>query len=794
MYNIIQLQNLDGYFLAQSSRNNKGVFCYRINIFNDEIGKFIEKYFHETRVNGVCIEGGLQNPTENNLKYYDEIIGINFEMNDTFIDGNISKWLPRLDNNQRKCLVESILFQLQDMKQKGKNENILKNAYIKYMCWLYYKFEQVLSKAGNDNVPKILFEGAVNIHELNILSIVAKCGCDVILLQYESDELYKKHDANDEKSILYSASAGQPFPTDYSINNNIREKIKQQSRQNQSVQNQSVQNNNSTPPVSNNVTNNNKSNNIKRIIGGVMQQNKSVYEKYTNQWLTGHSFEDIKLGCQKRGNKPNYYYNASIKMVGVENKTTYVSELFQLYQNIKSSKRGLVIIEGEMLPPRTDEISKVNLKNYDTYEELMGDMFKNISYPQNIELEKVLKCEFLQLLLDESQNENMTVKRLTNKAVAIICWLNRYKEELFGNWDIYNMPVVIFLNSWKQDNQNLFIKYLTNLPVDTFMLLPDLTQPVEYVAPLVFEQKFSDSLVVDKFPKDETQMVVGTVAYHAEQELNEIMYDGNSGMYRNQQYKKANTVTLQTMYEEISIIWKEEAQFRPNFGTTDDSIIIPVIFSKICGVKDGNTKQYWADVKRLIIGSTYVIKKVPFCYNDEHNPVKPHARRWYQNGKLQREIIINHKDFMYSHLRVEVQQHILDKLELLINRKIIKGTGTGVEYTIVATILALNRDIVRLLQRFDFTKNIPKIVCVDTTESTYSQEDSIILAFLNLVGFDIILFTPTGYQNIEKYFETSIINEHQIGEYMYDMAVPRLESNTSSQSKSWKNKLFGRGN
>ena len=32
------------------------------------------------------------------------------------------------------------------MEKKGKNENMQKNAYIKYMCWLYYKFERVFAK------------------------------------------------------------------------------------------------------------------------------------------------------------------------------------------------------------------------------------------------------------------------------------------------------------------------------------------------------------------------------------------------------------------------------------------------------------------------------------------------------------------------------------------------------------------------------------------------------------------------------------------------------------------------
>lgn len=768
MYNLIHLNSLNEYFSNQYKRAEKGVFFYRVASFSDNVYEFVVKMFNETRVNGVCIEGGLQNPTENNLKYYDEVIGIDFKLDSDFINGNIAKWLPRLQPEQHTVLVESILNCLLDMKNKGKNDNILKNAYIKYMCWLYYKFEQVLSKTGGDVVPKILYEGSVNTHELNILYIVASCGCDVILLETDGDAFYSKIDINNEKSYLYNKDLNTPFPTGFSISN-IREKLKEDAKK---------------PPQ-----------NTDRVIRGAMERLQSAYIKNTNQWLSGNTFYDVISPSVKRGSKENNYYNAFIKMVGVEDKITYKNEIYQMYQKVQSSGRKSIIFEGDMLPPQTDEINKINRKDasgYASYEDLLGNIIRNISYDKDMELENLFQYEFLDLMLEESKKDGATINRILNKSVAVISLFNRYKDELFGNWSLTNMPIIIFLNSWQSENQSLFIKFMSMLPVDVLMLFPDTNKYIDFKSHLLFQQDFEHTLVVDEFPKGETQMVMGTVAYHAEQELNTMMYDGNTGIYRNQQYQKANSIILQTMYEEISILWKQEAMFRPNFSSTEDVVNLPVIFAKVSGVKDGNRKQYWSDIKKMIVENTYVIKKVPFCYNDEHNPVKQHVNRWWQNSRLNREIILNHKDYKYAHLRADMQQHIFDKIELLINRKTIKGAGTILEHSIICTLLALNRDIVRLLQKFDFTKSIPKIICVDTTESTYSEEDSIILAFLNLIGFDIVLFTPTGYQNIEKYYNVPIIYEHQIGEYIYDMETPRLESNTSGQSKSWKNKLFGR--
>ena len=136
----------------------------------------------------------------------------------------------------------------------------------------------------------------------------------------------------------------------------------------------------------------------------------------------------------------------------------------------------------------------------------------------------------------------------------------------------------------------------------------------------------------------------------------------------------------------------------------------------------------------------------------------------------------------------------MDKLELLIEQRFIKGTfENGTEYTIIATVLNLPKDIVRMLQKFDFTKENPKLVYVNTKEEMISLEDTILVTFLNLIGFDVVFFVPTGYQTVERYFNGKSIEEHQIGEYMYDLRVPNMAMISLSGKTKWRDKIFKRG-
>ncbi len=399
---------------------------------------------------------------------------------------------------------------------------------------------------------------------------------------------------------------------------------------------------------------------------------------------------------------------------------------------------------------------------------------------------------FIDVMVEAEAQEGMNLNKLTNKAVYLLCWQKRYQHELFKNWKQPDIGVFIYLGGCKNENEELFLKFLARLPADVLILNPNLNTKCCLEDKLLYEINYRDSLTVEKFPRENSDIRMGTAAYHAERELDELMYQ-DSGIYRNQQYGRAVSVTLQTMYEEIAILWNQELKYRPNFSTVDSVVNIPVIFAKASGVKNGQIENYWDSIRNLITEDVFVIKQAPFLSSTDENPVKQYVTEFFKNRRLLKEKIKAHKAYQYGYLREDIQNHILEKLQLLIEQKLIRGTfENGTEYTIISVVLNLNKDILRRIQKFDFTKKNPKVIYINTRENMISLEDSIAMAFLNLAGFDILFFVPTGYQSVEKYFNKKVMEEHQIGEYVYDLTVPDLSS--SNTRHSWRQKLFGRNN
>lgn len=754
MFQLGRIEKLHDYFSACSRRREQAVFFYRVAGYSGEVAAFLTQYDQAARTNGVVIEGRIPNPDPKQLDYLAEMMGSDFQLDAGFLTQKLTRWLPRLTGAQREAVVTAMTATLQDLQAHGKNENMLRNAYIKYMCWLYYKFERILGRLGGDELPKILYDGTVSSYELQLLVILARAGADIVLLERAGDAGYLRCDPTSQYARLYQAPGLTPFPADFSLRQ-LREQGRQQAER-------------------------------QKLYG-----TPAGIAPCTNAWMKTPDVKEILTAVRARGDDPKLFYNAFVVQYGVEDKLLFPSDMVAFYQQLKREGRKVCLENGRLPPPTPEEIAAVRRRNHQTAEQLAADLAANLQYPNNQQLQTLMRQAFLDVVLEEDKAVGGNLNRLLNKAVYLVAWMKRYQKDLFQNWQAPEVGVFILFGACSGDNEALFLRLLAKLPVDVLVLLPDLNAPCVLKDPALLDLHKEHSLPMTDFPVEPSQMRVRTAAYQAEREMDSILYQ-NTGLYRAKQHQKAEAVTLQTMYEEIGLLWDQELKYRPGFAAEGDTVTVPVLLEKICGIKDGPILPYWLEIKKLVTPETTLVTKLPWQTGLEANPMKPYATQFLRQGRLQREKIKQHKDYPYGILRPEIQDYLLDKLQVLLDEKLIAGTyQNGTEYTIVSTILGLPKDLLRRIQNFDFTKKNPKLIIISTTEETLSLEDSILVAFLNLVGFDILFFVPTGYQSIEKYFQKPFANEHQLGPYRYDLRVPDFQT-LHEGGKSSIRKLFGR--
>ena len=904
----MKIQSLDDFFVPLSGRSEKGIYFYRFNKTSDKIDEFIYKYYNAARKSGVVIDGKIGNPTESNLSYYQEIMGMDFQMSMGFISDSLKKWLPRMRAIQRENIAGAIYDVLDGLRRSGKNENMLKNAYIKFMCWLYYKFEGVVEQMNGENIPKIFFVGDIVGYEFMLINILADAGCDVVFVQLHGDVSYLKVDENLERSFEYVGENGaaeqnmvREFAADFSIKSMLEnhdfkaqrengqgtvssqaeiQRVKSHGTGGSQVDVQNIQRQESGIPQaegkSTKSLQNKKSLNIKvqsteadninsmADRGG--SQPKMSYKvstrNCTNVWIEGNGLDDFlqpagvrkdrfrKLYENERrtekvnnvenvqnlhnirntekvnnienarnlhnirniennlGNglfsadsvkewgvgKDKIFFNCYVRINGVWDKLTYENELYQFYLSLKAMKRNVVVI-SELIPkPDVDEIAKIRRGNYRDVFQLVKGLELNINFTENPIVSEFLINSFEDTVYGEADRlgTGANINKILNKAVYLLCFINRYQTQLFKNFSYDNIPCFIYMGGCNDENEAMFMHFLARTPIDVLILCPNRAERCRLEDNILYDINYEEQLAIDKFPIQNSGLHIGTAAYHAERELDTLMYNDDT-IFRDKQYDKARTVSLQTMDREIKILWETEIKYRPGFSTVDGFVNIPVIFSKFSGVKDGNVREYMIMLKKLMTPETVVVDKVPNILSTDANPIKEYATEFFKNGRLHRDKIKKSRAYRYGFLRDEMQDYILDKLEFLIAQKYIKGTfENGTEYTIVSVALNLPKEVTRLLQAFDFTKKNPKLLYINTSDELISLEDTIYLTFLHLLGFDVALFVPTGY-NMEKYFNLKLMEEHQLGDYIYDIQIPDWESIPLSLHTSWRDRLFRHG-
>ena len=789
MYSRGYVENADALFLSRSRRPRQCV--YFVRVFRDGTGvqDLIWKFYECVERKGVHLEERILNPDQRELAYMTDVLGTSFEPTESFVNQALVKWMPRMTPKCREDFTAAMLNQFSLMRRENKPETAIRNVYTKMMCWLYYKFDRIIPYLGDDEPPRILYEGShITGHELYFLNVLSSLGADIFLLEIEGDEAYLKLDPSSACSQVLNLGV-RNFDKGFSIRE-LRKKKKEK------------------PPVPNRPGPVIPPTPVKPSVASVpmpQPQHRSVEEilsshfpkptrtSCANAWMKEADIQAILEPAIGRGEDPKLFYHTYISYLGARDRLTYTNELFQLYQKLLNAKRQVLVIDGRIPTASTDEISRIRRRPYRTLEELIIDLAGNLPAAASQELQREQQAAYVEVVRKLAREEP-NLNRLTGTVVKLLCLIQRYQAALFQGYKDTACPCFIRMGEELNAEEKLFVQYLARLPVDVLILSPDLNAPCGLSDEALLEIRGTESLSGIAFPKQESGVQMRTVASMAEQDLDTILY-GQSGMYRHQQFGTAQAITLKTTYDELFILWNQELKYRPNFSTEGRTVNMPVLYAKVSGVEGGKIQPYWQKIKLMAeSGDTILYRHLPMQPDLTGGSGQSLAVKYLKNGVIRRQELKADRKYPFGHLREELQNHILDKVQQMLDQRLIRGTfENGTEYTILGTVLDMSTDIQRKLQAFDFTRSNPKILCVHTSEGSPNLVDAILCTFYNLVGMDVVLFVPTGYQTIERFLQGNLPVEHQIGDYMYDQQMPDLSSIQAARERgSWLENLLRR--
>ncbi|ARE88240.1 YceG family protein [Clostridium formicaceticum] len=518
-------------------------------------------------------------------------------------------------------------------------------------------------------------------------------------------------------------------------------------------------------------------------------------------------FEDIfTLPRERRGFAANhrlmvtpiYFY----RIIGVENRQDYKEKLLLLNEKLLQQHKLYLKVEDhfdksidskmvEKIMPHWMCTEKLGLQNGRKVVE--GTLKKGILSDIGDTKQQLIKDK-LAILLDIFMKNQKNMNIVKNFYIKILYWIEKYALSLIQAYEYGKInPKVLFYGDIQRD-EVYFLILLSLIGCDILYFNPqdgskfnEVQESNIYSKLLEYDEKM-ELIPFPQLPKGHRQE---TVARRASIEIDRILHTEEGGLYRPWQFEdyKLFSTPLQTTYEELFILWKEQARFRQGFKVEAGSVYIPNIFAKISGTTT-DINEYLVNFNKLKDNGDMgiFIDKIPIY------PSRGYALSsgiFDKEGKINRERVKSLPEYRFGYLRSAVQDLILDKIDELVNQEDFFAFPMTLQLKAkcLYTILTLEKKYLDLLQKFDYPHQLPKLVIFDGDEGTFTQEDLIVIGFLHFSGFDIVIVTPTGYNNIENGINCYYYDIHKLENFTFDLDFHGQEQNKKTNGFK---KIFSR--
>ena len=476
-------------------------------------------------------------------------------------------------------------------------------------------------------------------------------------------------------------------------------------------------------------------------------------------------------------------------LIGYDEEAVYNNMLLKFKEGFAGSKKQLIFIEKPMENPTAEEIRQLGTVSRNSTGEMIDELALLIKLNGD-PIRTALAQTELRKLLNELYTGNQTV--VFNYGSKLISWLYRCTQARKYAVQYADIPVVLYYGDISQ-SELYFLHFMSRCGFDVIYITPN-KQLLDITVDKNIDNRMQifqlpQSKESGSYPSKAVKMKVATVAYSAERELDTMLYGGDAGIFRDFQFPNSQTVTLKTTLEEIGILWKQEARFRQGFETSGNLVTVPNIFAKISGVKDGSAAAYWEEIRERLTPET-ILRVKTADQQPTANPDLSVYRSFYRNGKIDAERLKASSLNRYSYLPDRIQDMLLFKLQEAADSGFLKLQGDELMCSVMHFGLNLDKEFMKLLQSFDFTKQLPKLIWIDAVEQTFSLEECIQLVLCNLIGFDILIYTPTGYKNLETFVSADAFEEHTQNEFLYNMEVPKFKIPSEQKNGGFFGRLF----
>ena len=367
-------------------------------------------------------------------------------------------------------------------------------------------------------------------------------------------------------------------------------------------------------------------------------------------------------------------------------------------------------------------------------------------------------------------------KRITgNDAKVLKALCCRY----FSQVSKAKVGTLLYYGSITEKKEIQLLDFAKELPMDVIILNHAKEESYDFKGDfMVIEEEFASPLA--QFPDE----VLATGAASVEKTLDQVLY-GDENFSRPNQYSDVESIILNVTKEDVTGLWGEEIKMRTGYGIENGKVIVPTLYAQITGLGNSSKRSYIDFVSDLTQNS--------MCFVTEALEISPIKLKGDSSLKTMSDKHFNKKFAEkvlsmtpLSILSQEKQNLLIEKANEVIKKY--KFNSIWDVLTFAGILFAIPEALAQLIHVWDLTKVNPKIVMILTGTRKLEPKEEVMLQYLHAIGFDVLLFVPTGYGLVTEDLLRSGLQKIDLSNYNFSIQYSEIVSNR----KGLLNRLFHR--
>lgn len=367
-------------------------------------------------------------------------------------------------------------------------------------------------------------------------------------------------------------------------------------------------------------------------------------------------------------------------------------------------------------------------------------------------------------------------KRITgNDAKVLKALCCRY----FSQVSKEKVGTLLYYGSITEKKEIQLLDFAKELPIDVIILNHAKEESYDFKGDfMVIEEEFASPLA--QFPNE----VLATGAASVEKTLDQVLY-GDENFSRPNQYSDVESIILNVTKEDVAGLWSEEIKMRTGYGIENGKVIVPTLYAQITGLGNSSKRSYIDFVSELTQNS--------MCFVTEALEISPIKLKGDSSLKTMSDKHFN-KKFAEKVLSMtplsiisqEKQNLLIEKANEMIKKYKFNSIWDVLNFA--GILFAIPEALAQLIHVWDLTKVNPKIVMVLTGTRKLESKEEVMLQYLHAIGFDVLLFVPTGYGLVTEDLLRSGLQKIDLSNYNFSIQYSEIVSNR----KGLLNRLFHR--